>query len=126
HVFFKEFVVQEDGKVKGAEFAEATMMMPSTQAIVDELTNNVNAIGYVGLGYMKPSITALGMKAGADAAAVMPSVASVQDNTYGLARPLFFYIVGDLDGAIQQYIDFVLGEAGQKVVGDLSFVPISK
>lgn len=126
HIFFKEFVVQENGKVKGAEFGEATMMMPSTQTIVAELTSNVNAIGYVGLGYLKPSITALGIKADADAAAVMPSVASVQDNTYRLARPLFFYIVGDLDGAIQEYLDFVLGEAGQKVVGDLGFVPISK
>jgi phosphate transport system substrate-binding protein len=126
HVFFKEFVVQEDGKAKGAEFADQTMMMPSTQAIVDELTNNVNAIGYVGLGYLKPSITALGMKANADAPAVLPSVAAVQDNTYGLARPLFFYIVGNLEGAMQTYIDYVLSPAGQKVVADLSFVPISK
>ena len=126
HVFFKEFVVQEDGKVKGAEYSEQALNMTSTQAIVDELSSNVNAIGYVGLGYLEPSITALAMKASADAPAVSPSVAAVQDNTYGLARPLYFYIVGSLEGAIQDYIDFVLGEAGQKVVADLSFVPISK
>jgi phosphate transport system substrate-binding protein len=126
HVFFKEFVVQEDGKVKGAEFAQATMMMPSTQAIVDELTSNVNGIGYVGMGYLRPSITPLAMKANADAPAVMPSVAAVQDNTYGLARPLFFYIVGSIEGAMKEYMDFVVSEAGQKVVANLSFVPISK
>lgn len=126
HVFFKEFVVQENGKVKGAEFADKTMMMPSTQAIVDELTNNVNAIGYVGMGYLRPSIQALGMKSNADSAAVMPSVAAVQDTTYGLARPLYFYVVGSIDGAMKQYVDFVLGEAGQKVVGDLGFVPTKK
>lgn len=126
HVFFKEFVVQEDGKVKGAEFSDKAMFLPSTQAIVDELTNNVNAIGYVGLGYLRPGITALAMKANADAPAVLPSVAAVQDNTYGLARPLYFYIVGNIEGAMKQYMDFVLAEAGQKVVANLSFVPINK
>lgn len=126
HVFFKEFVVQEDGKVKGAEFADQTMMMPSTQSIVDELTNSVNGIGYVGLGYLKPGITALGIKNNADASAVVPSVAAVQDKTYGLARPLFFYVVGSVEGAMKEYLDFVLSDAGQKVVADLSFVPISK
>jgi phosphate transport system substrate-binding protein len=124
HVFFKEFVVQENGGVKGAEFSSQTMMMPSTQAIVDELSRNVNGIGYVGMGYLRPSIKPLSIKATAEAPPVAPSVAAVQDKSYGLARPLWFYVVGDLQGALKQYVDFVLGSAGQKVVADLSFVPI--
>lgn len=124
HVFFKEFVVQEDGKVKGAEFAQQTMMMPSTQAIVDELKGNRNGIGYIGLGYLKPEVQALSIKASADAQAVLPSVAAVKDKTYGLARPLFFFAVGEMQGALKTYIDFVVSEKGQQVVAELGFVPI--
>lgn len=123
HVFFKEFVLQEDGKNKTAEFAPQTMMMPSTQAIVDELGRSVNAIGYVGLGYLKPGIQALAVRATPDASAILPSVESVQDKSYGLARPLYFYAVGSMEGSVKTYVDFVLGSAGQKVIRDLQFVP---
>lgn len=122
--FFREFVVQEQGKLKNAEYAQATMMMPSTEAIVQELSRNVNAIGYVGLGYLKPSMAAVGMKADETAPAVLPAVATVSDKTYSLARPLYFYIVGDLKGALKSYVDFVLSDAGQKIVRELGFVPI--
>jgi len=124
HVFFKEFVVQNNGKLKTAEFAPAAMMMPSTEAIVQETSRNVNAIGYVGLGYLKPDIRALGVKSTDSSAAVQPSVASVLDKSYGLARPLYFYIVGEITGAVKTYVDFVLSDNGQKVVRDLDFVPI--
>lgn len=124
YVFFKEFVVQENGKVKGAEFAKDTMMMPSTEAIVQELGRNANAIGYVGLGYMKPTIKVVGVKTNADAQAVKPSVETVLNKSYGLARPLYFYIVGEMKGAIKTYVDYVLSDAGQKVVRQLEFVPI--
>lgn len=124
HVFFKEFVVQENGKAKGAEYAAETMMMPSTEAIVQETGRNVNAIGYVGLGYLKPEIKAVGIKATDASAPALPSIATVLDKTYSLARPLYFYIVGETKGAIKTYVDYVLSDKGQKVVHELDFVPI--
>ncbi|KAF0194325.1 MAG: phosphate transport system substrate-binding protein [Bacillota bacterium] len=124
YIFFKEFVVQENGKLKSAEFSPAAMMMPSTEAIVQESARNVNAIGYVGLGYLKTEIKALGVKVNDDSAASSPSVATVLDKTYSLARPLYFYTVGELKGAIKTYVDYVLSDNGQKVVRELDFVPI--
>lgn len=79
--------MQEDGKVKGAEFASAAMMMPSTEAIVEENAHNINAIGYVGLGYLKPAIKALVIKANVDSTAVPPSVSTVLSKTYGSRPP---------------------------------------
>ncbi|MDP3488416.1 MAG: phosphate ABC transporter substrate-binding protein [Bacillota bacterium] len=124
YIFFKEFVVQENGKVKTAEFAPATMMIPSTQSIVQEISRNANAIGYVGLGYLRPEIRALGIKGTDESAAVQPSVETVHNKTYDLARPLYFYTIGDLQGAVKTYVDYVLSDAGQKVVRELGFVPI--
>lgn len=123
-VFFREFVVQERGQKKDAEYHPDTMMMPSTEALYQEVVRNPNAIGYVGLGYLKPTIKAIGIKADDASAAVVPSVETVLSKTYPLARPLFFFAVGELTGALKTYVDFVLSDKGQQVVRSLEFVPI--
>ncbi|MBT9156311.1 MAG: Phosphate-binding protein PstS [Firmicutes bacterium] len=119
HVFFKDFVLDE------AEFAPATMMMPSTEAIVQELAQNTNAIGYIGLGYVRPAVAVLGLKADEASKAVVASVEAVLNHTYGLARPLFFYIIGEVKGDLKTFLDFVVSANGQKIVRDLGFVPIN-
>ncbi len=54
HIFFKEHVLRK-GNVKGPEeFSPAALLMPSSQAIADEVSNNENAIGYYGMGYISP------------------------------------------------------------------------
>jgi len=118
HVFFKDFVLDE------AEFAPATMMMPSTEAIVQELAQNRNGIGYIGLGYVRPSVAILGIRADDTAPAVVASIEAVLDRTYVLARPLFFYVIGEIKGDLKTFLDFVLSSTGQKIVRDLGFVPI--
>jgi len=119
HVFFKEFVLDK------AEFAPATMMMPSTEAIVQELAQNQNAIGYIGLGYVRPTVSILGIKADEASPAVVASIEAVLDRSYTLARPLFFYVIGDITGDLKKFIDFVVGADGQKIVRDLGFVPVN-
>ncbi|MBT9135882.1 MAG: Phosphate-binding protein PstS [Firmicutes bacterium] len=123
-VFFREFVVQERGSKKDAEYHPDTMMMPSTEALFQEIANNVNAIGYIGLGYLRPAVKAIGIKADAASAPVWPTVDTVLNKSYPLARPLFFFTTGELKGALKTYIDFVLSDKGQQVVRSLEFVPI--
>lgn len=119
HVFFKDFVLDK------AEFAPATMMMPSTEAIVLELAQNRNAIGYIGLGYVRPAVAVLGIKADEASPAVAASVEGVLNRTYSLARPLFFYVIGEIKGDLKAFVDFVVGAGGQKIVRDLGFVPVN-
>jgi len=123
-VFFREFVVQERGQKRDAEYHRDTMMMPSTEALAQEIANNPNAIGYIGLGYLRPSAKTVGIRASADSPAVLPSIETVLDKSYSLARPLYFFVVGELTGALKTYVDFVLSDQGQKVVRSLEFVPI--
>lgn len=122
--FFREFVVRERGQKRDAEFHPDTMMMPSTEALYQEIARNPNAIGYVGLGFLRPTIKTIGIRADEAAVAVLPSIETVMNKTYPLARPLFFFIVGELTGALQTYVDFVLSDEGQQVVRNLEFVPI--
>lgn len=118
HVFFRDFVLDE------AEFAPATMMMPSTEAIVQELAQNRYAIGYIGLGFVRPEVSILGIKADETSPAVVASIEAVLDRSYSLARPLFFFVIGDIKGDLKAFLDFVQSADGQKIVSDLGFVPI--
>lgn len=123
HVFFKEAVVELDGAHSGAEYGDDTMMVPSTSFIADEVARNPNAIGYIGLGYLDERTKALGL-VGPEGSVVFPDKPHPDGLSYPLARPLYFYLAGEPEGGLADYIEFVLGPAGQQVVRDLQFLPI--
>lgn len=124
HVFFKEHILNKgtDGKV---EFASSALLMPSTQAIVDEVKQNPQGIGYVGLGYVKGDLKALKIKKDATSTAVTPTVASVQDGSYPVARPLFMYTKQGAPQVVADYMAWIKSPDGQKVVEELEFVPLN-
>lgn len=125
HVFFKEHILNKgtDGKV---EFASSALLMPSTQAIVDEVKQNPQGIGYVGLGYVTGDLKALKIKKDSTSTAVTPTVASVQDGSYPVARPLYMYTKQGASQTVQDYLTWITGPDGQKVVEELEFVPLNK
>ena len=43
---------------------------------------------------------------------------------YPIARPLFLYTVGEELPDVKSYIEWILGEKGQRIVGDQKFVPL--
>ena len=52
HMYFKEEVVQLGKKGSTEEFSKETLLLTSSQAIVEEVANNEGAIGYLGMGYL--------------------------------------------------------------------------
>mgnify|MGYP000937858821 FL=1 len=59
HMYFKEVVVQLSKKGSTEEFSKETLLLTSSQAIVEEVANNVGAIGYLGMGYLSDRTKAL-------------------------------------------------------------------
>ncbi len=121
YTFFKEHVVQL--KDKKAEYGPMVQFLPTSQAIADEVARNPKAIGYVGLGYLSDQQKALAVKS-ATGPAVLPSIATVLDNSYPVSRPLFCTTNGQPQGAMQDYLAWILGSKGQEIVKSLDFVPI--
>jgi phosphate transport system substrate-binding protein len=124
HVFFKEHVVQL--KDKKAEYGAQTLFLPSTEAGITETAKNVNAIFYSGLGYVTKDVKTLGIKKDTSSPTVMPSIKTVHDNSYPVARPLFFYTDGTPQGVIKAFIDYGLSQDGQATVEKMGFVPLPK
>src|SRR5581483_10535130 len=113
------------GNDKGPEeYAAETLLLPSSQAIVDEVATNKDAIGYYGLGYLTPRNKALAVAKAATDKPARPSFDTALDGRYPIARSLFFYTPGEPEGAVKQLVDFVLSDEGQKIVRKLEFVPL--
>ena len=126
HVYVLEEVVRKGKQDGQEEFAPPVLMMPSSQAIEQEVADNKAALGYFGLGYLSPKVKALHILNAKTGQYIVPSIESVLDGTYPVSRPLLFYIAGEAEGAVKEFVDFALSEKGQSVVLDMHFVPLRK
>ncbi len=126
YLFFKEHVLRRGDKKNKDEFSPEALLMPSSQAIVNEVMQNPHTVGYVGLGYLSPRLKALAVSKGAGAPAVVPSIKNVADDSYPISRPLFFYTDGVPATAVKGIIDFALSPEGQKIVVETDFVPVAQ
>ncbi len=106
------------------DFRQGSRDLNGSKEVVELVSVTPTAIGYSGMGYATPSVKMLKVTAKAGAPGVAPTVAAVHDKTYPLARSLHVYTLGAPQGAVKQYIDWILSDAGQKVVADSGYVPV--
>jgi phosphate transport system substrate-binding protein len=124
HVFFLETVVRQGDKKDTTLFSPDTLLMPSSEGISAEIRQNPNAIGYDGLGYVTHDQKVVAVAATEGAPPVFPGIETVRDGTYPIARGLYIYTDGEPQGAVRDYLDWIMGPDGQKIVRDLGFVPL--
>ncbi len=122
HMYFKEEVIQLGKKDNKEEFSSQTLLLTSSQAIVDEVAGNEEAIGYLGMGYLSNRTKALLI--GKNKEFHPPDVENVLKKTYPLSRPLFIYTNGEPQGIVKRFIDFTLSPTGQKQFRETGFVPV--
>lgn len=123
YVYVLENVIRMGDSKSKLLFSPDTLLMPSSEGISTEVRQNPNAIGYDGLGYVTPDQKVLAVARDVSSPYVLPSVATVNDGTYPISRPLFMYTSGKPGGQVKSYLDWVLGP-GQKLVFKLGFVPL--
>jgi phosphate transport system substrate-binding protein len=126
HVYFLETVLRLGDKTNKTLFSMDTLLLPSSEGIINELRSNPNAIGYDGLGYVPKDLKVIGIAKGVGQPYVLPSVATVNDKTYPIARDLYMYTAGEPGGAIKVYLDWIVSGPAQEIVLKLGFVPILK
>jgi phosphate transport system substrate-binding protein len=124
HVYFLEEVVRQGDAENETLFSPDTLLMPSSEGISAEVRQNPNAIGYDGLGYLTPDQKVVAVAPAEGEAYVLPTMATVKDGSYPIARELYIYTAGEAQGAVREYLDWILGPAGQAIVQDLGFVPL--
>ncbi len=123
HVYFLETVVRLGGAGDKALFSPDTLLLPSSEGIIAEVRDNPNAIGYDGLGYVTHEVKMIAVAATDGGAFIIPSVETVNDKTYPIARDLYMYTRADAPDAIESYLEWILLPDAQAIVRDLGFIP---
>jgi phosphate transport system substrate-binding protein len=106
------------------DFRMGSRDLNGSKEVVELVGGTLTAIGYSGMGYATAAVKMVKVTSKPGSPAVAPAVAAVHDKTYPLARSLHVYTLGEPQGAVKAYIDWILSDAGQKVVEDSGYVPV--
>ena len=95
------------------------LLQASNGAIVQAVSRNENAIGYIGLGYVNPSVKAVMVNR------IAGSAETTLNGTYPISRPLYMFTDGWPKGDTLNFLNYVIHpQKGQKFVSEIGFVPL--
>jgi phosphate transport system substrate-binding protein len=104
----------------GAKVTPRAQMQASSGAIVQVISKNKYAIGYIGIGYLNKTVKPLTVNG------VEATVQNAISKVYPVSRPLYMITAGEPKGEAAGFIKFVLSQEGQKIVEKTGFVPVKK
>jgi phosphate transport system substrate-binding protein len=116
--FFKEFVL------KNKNYMNGIMSMPATGAIIQSISQTKGAIGYVGMAYISKDVKAVHVSYDKGKTYVEPTVANAKNETYPIVRALYYYYEAKSAAKVKAFIDYILSDAGQKIVAEIGFVTL--
>ncbi|MEA2065880.1 MAG: PstS family phosphate ABC transporter substrate-binding protein [Thermotogota bacterium] len=105
--------------LEGERLVPYTQMLPSNRAEVEQVSQNENAIGYVGMAYITDKVKALNVEG------IEPTLKNVNTGKYPISRPLFMFLDATNvlpTGLSWEYLQFGLSPKGQSFVLDVVYV----
>ena len=115
-----QVVSREDGSGTRAAFEAMVMggdrvtptalVMPNSQAVVDYVSRDPGAIGYVSMGYLDGEVRVLSVEG------LTPTPETVSRGEYHLTRELVILSRVGASSPAQTFLDFALSPAGQTIV----------
>ncbi|MCD7956933.1 MAG: substrate-binding domain-containing protein [Lachnospiraceae bacterium] len=107
----------EDGN-KVDMTTEAAEITNSTAAMMTKVAGDENAIGYISLGSLDDSVTAVAIDG------VEATVENVESGDYTVVRPFNILTMEEVSEEAQDFIDFILSEEGQAVIADNGYIAL--
>lgn len=124
HVYFLEEVIRKGDAENKAIFSADTLLLPSSEGIIAEVSDNPNAIGYDGLGYVTEHVKVLAIGIQPEGPFILPSIETVNSGAYPISRDLYMYTRRDAPSLVDEYLNWILSPEAQQIVSRLGFVPI--
>ena len=113
------YAVWNEVALKGARPTPRAQLLASNGAIVQEISGNRNAIGYIGIGYLTENLKAVSLDG------VAPSYANAASGDFPVSRTLWFFTDDWPTGETLKFIRYALHpEKGQKLVKETGYVPL--
>lgn len=117
--FFREHVLAKK------DFKLGSRDMNGSKEVVELVGTTKTAVGYSGMGYATAAVKMLKVARKTGEPAIAPTVANTIAKTYPLARSLQVYTLGEPQGAVKKYVEWMLSNAGQKILQDNGYVPLA-
>ena len=114
---WQEMVMDKGGKTRVTPKAQ---IVASSGAMMTTVSQNKNAIGYDGMGYVSKSVKSVLVNGTA------ASAAGARSGKYPLSRYLYMFTNSWPDGDVLDFINFMLSRAGQKIVASTGFVTLQE
>ena len=110
---FEEMVMGEDALI-----AASAILQPSNGSVRTTVSTTPYAIGYMSFGYLDDTIKTISISG------IAPNEANASDGSYPIVRPLNMLTNGEPTGNVRAFLDFILSEAGQKLVVEDGYIPV--
>lgn len=111
---FEEMVMGEDALITATAILQA-----SNGSIRTTVSTTPYSIAYLSFGYLDDTIKTISIDG------VAPTEPNAADGSYPIVRPLNMLTDGEPEGMVKAFLDFILSEAGQKLVVEDGYIPVN-
>ncbi len=110
---FQELVMGKD------RVSARALLQASNGGVVQAVTANPNAIGYVGIGYLEAGAKGISVDG------VAPTEENAKAKKWPISRDLYLFTIGQPQGGAKALIDYMLGKDGQAAVQKSGYLPVA-
>lgn len=110
---FEEMVMGKDALI-----AASAILQPSNGSIRTTVSTTPYSVGYLSFGYLDSTVKTISING------VEPTEPNAAAGTYPIVRPLNMLTKGEPTGNVKAFLDFILSEAGQKLVVEDGYISV--
>lgn len=120
--FVELFGIEEEKDGEKVDMTtEDAKITNSTSVMMTTVAGDVNSLGYISLGSLNDTVTAVKIDG------VEATAENVSNGTYKIARPFNIATKGeDLSEAGQDFVNFILSKEGQQVITDNGYISVGE
>ncbi|MDH4468816.1 MAG: phosphate ABC transporter substrate-binding protein [Bacteriovoracaceae bacterium] len=118
---YQYFLERVIGKKKDMRLG--SMDLNGSKESIDLVQNTPCAIGYTGMGYINDHIKALCVTWDEGGPCIPPTLENAMNKTYPITRELFMYTLGEAEGEVKKYLEWIKGIDATKLVIKMGYIP---
>lgn len=117
HVFMQYLFGKSNARAPGAR-----LVTGSNNEEQAKIAQSDSAIGMLSIAWINDEVVGIGIRDGERV--IQPTLDNVRTGRFPIARNLNLITAGEPQGAVKQFIDYLLSEDGQKRVAESGYIPI--
>lgn len=96
------------------------IIMDGTQAVMTQVSQDINAIGYISLGSLNESVKAVKVEG------VEATAENVKSGSYILQRPFNIATKSELSGEAADFVNYIMSEEGQSLIYENGYIAVQE